>query len=303
MRVHTITIMAAPRRALAAAIGVGLLATLAAIAAAPPARATHQDFGPWSPATELAAVNSPALDGCPIASRDGKRLYIASTRDGGFGGIDIWVAERQSKHAPWGEPVNLGPDINTEHNEFCPSPGRGGRFMFVSNRPGGCGGGDIYATRHNDGLGWQPPENLGCTVNSAAEEAGPVRLRGELYFSSTRSGNSDIYVSPASGQSVGAPAPVAELNTSFEDARPYVRRDGLEIVFDSNRPNGIGLFDVWSAARSHRSEPWGQPVNLGAAVNSPAAETRPSLSSDGTVLYFGSTRGASQDVFTSTRSR
>jgi WD40-like Beta Propeller Repeat len=174
---------------------------------------------------------------------------------------------------------------------------------LVSNRPGGCGGGDIYATRFHHRQGWLPPGNLGCTINSAAEEAGPVRIRHELYFSSTRTGNSDIYASPAFGPWIGPPTPVAELNSPFEDARPFVRSDGREIVFDSNRPGGVGVFDVWTATRRHRWTPWSQPVNLGPAVNSAAAETRPLLSSEGTILYFGSTRGASQDVFTSTRTR
>lgn len=277
-------------------------AALAAAATAP-AHAHSPGFGPWSQASELAAVNSPALDGCPFASRDGLRLYIASTREPTFGGIDIWVAERASEHAPWGAPVNLGPQINTAHNEFCPSPGRGGRFMFVSNRVGGCGGGDIYATRFTPGQGWRTPANLGCTINSAAEWAGPVRVRHELYFSSTRRGNSDIYMSRTSGHRIGPPVPVPAVNSPSEDARPSVRRDGLEIVFDSNRPGGQGLFDIWSATRPDSRAPWSQPVNLGPALNSPAAETRPSLSTDGTILYFGSTRLASQDVFISTRAR
>jgi Tol biopolymer transport system component len=217
--------------------------------------------------------------------------------------LSIWVAERASEHAPWGVPVNLGPQINSEHNDFCPSPQWDGRFMFVSNRPGGCGGGDIYATRFHHRKGWRTPVNLGCTINSAAEEAGPVRVHHALYFSSTRTGNSDIYRSLAFGPWIGAPAPVAELNSPFDDFRPFVRPDGKEIVFDSNRPGGLGLTDVWGAARRHPWAPWSQPVNLGPAVNSPAAETRPSLSSDGTILYLGSTRGASQDVFVSTRDR
>jgi hypothetical protein len=283
-------------------VTIAFVAAALAVAATTPAHAHEPQFGPWSPATELVAVNSPALDGCPIESPDGRRLYIASTRDGGFGGIDIWVAERRHERAPWGLPVNLGPQINTEHNEFCPSPGRGGRFMFVSNRPG-CGGGDIYRTRLHPRHGWQPPESLGCTINSSAEEAGPVRVHHELYFSSTRSGNSEIYVSRAFGPWIGAPALVPGINSPSDDARPHVRRDGLEIVFDSNRPGGQGLFDVWTASRPHHSAPWSEPVNLGPAVNSPAFETRPSLSPDGKVLYFGSTRGLSQDVFFSTRTR
>jgi Tol biopolymer transport system component len=280
-----------------------VVAAALAVAAATPAQAREQVFGPWSQASELAGVNSPtAMDGCPFPSPDGRRLYIASTRGGGLGGIDIWVAERPSRHAPWGTPVNLGAQINSEQNDFCPSPGRDGRFMFVSNRPGGCGGGDIYATRFDSRHGWQAPENLGCTINSAAEEAGPVRTRHALYFSSTRSGNSDIYRSLAFGRWTGAPAPVAELNSPYyDDFRPFVRGDGREIVFDSNRPGGLGMTDIWSATRRLPWGTWSHPVNLGPAVNSGAAETRASLSPEGTTLYFGSTRGSSQDVFTSTR--
>jgi WD40-like Beta Propeller Repeat len=213
------------------------------------------------------------MDGCPFPSRDGLKLFIASSREGGLGGIDIWVAERPSRHSPWGTPVNLGAPINSEHNDFCPAPGRDGRFMFVSNRPGGCGvgSGDIYATRFDRRHGWRTPYNLGCTINSAAEEAGPVRVRGALYFSSTRSGNSDIYRSPAFGPWIGPPVPVAELNSPFDDFRPFVRPDGREIVFDSNRPGGLGLTDVWSASRNYPWGTWSQPVNLGKAVNSEAA--------------------------------
>ena len=80
-----------------------------------------------------------------------------------------------------------------------------------------------------------------------------------------------------------------------------VRPDGKEIVIDSNRPGGLGMTDIWAFRRRHPRARWSQPINLGPAVNSPRAETRPSLLSDGTTLYFGSTRGASQDVFTSTR--
>lgn len=67
---------------------------------------------------------------------------------------------------------------------------------------------------------------------------------------------------------------------------PNVRKDGLEIVFTSNRP-GPGGFDIYSSTRSSVLDPWSPPVNLGPAVNTPAPETRPSLSWDGERLYFG----------------
>lgn len=275
---------------------------LAGLALAPAAQAHDHPFGPWSAAIPLTPLNSPGLDGCPFPSRDGLTLYFASTREGSRG-IDIWVSTRASTDAAWGTPVNLGPEVNSDANDYCPSPARGGRFMFVSTRPGGCGTGtgDIYVTRLRDDGGWDPPRNLGCDINSAAEEAGPVRVRHALYFSSTRSGNSDIYMSRIHGQQIDEPAPVAELNTPSNEARPFVLRDE-EIVFDSDRPGSQGL-DIWSAIRRKPGQRWSDPVNLGSAVNSAAAETRPSLSRDGTTLYFGSTRGTSQDLFTASRER
>jgi len=55
-------------------------------------------------------------------------------------------------------------------------------------------------------------------------------------------------------------------------------------------------------ARVAPQDPWSTPVNLGPAVNSPAGETRPSLSWDGTTLYFGSTRvGGQSNIYVTTR--
>src|SRR5262249_55427791 len=92
--------------------------------------------------------NTASLDGCPFISRDGKTFYLASTRPGGLGGIDIWVSKRASIDEPWGEPVNVGAPVNSSADDFCPTIARDGHlFYFVSRRAGGCGQGDIYVTR------------------------------------------------------------------------------------------------------------------------------------------------------------
>lgn len=280
-------------------------------------------FSSWGPASSLESVpgtsaelNTPFLDGCPILSRDGKQLYLASTRPGGLGGIDIWVAERASADGPFGAPVNVGAPINSADNDFCPSPLRDGKgFMFVSNRPGGCGGTDIYLTRSHPVHGWEEPVNLGCEVNSAADEAGPVLSFAEpgpptLYFSSTRAGGpggSDLYLSRKADNWTFGPAElVPGVNSADNDGQPYVRRDGLELLFFSNRPGGQGGNDIWSASRDSITSSWSAPVNLGPNVNSSASETRPSLSWEGTTLLFGSDRPGgegSSDIYYSTRDR
>ena len=80
---------------------------------------------------------------------------------------------------------------------------------------------------------------------------------------------------PAGRRQLGARSVVAELSTANrDDAMPNVRKDGLEMVFTSNRPGGSGAFDIWSnPSRTSVSDAWGAPVNLGAHVNTAAGET------------------------------
>jgi Tol biopolymer transport system component len=147
-------------------------------------------------------------------------------------------------------------------------------------------------------------------VNSAGNEFSPSLIetadRTVVYFSSDRFGGiQNIYSSTLQRNGSWSPAmPVEELNSASDDARPNVRSDGLEIVFDSNRSGGAP--EIWSAVRRSVCERWSEPARLGEAVNSPGAETRPSLSWDGTRLYFGSNRTGSEgnsDIYVATRSR
>jgi WD40-like Beta Propeller Repeat len=302
-----------------------MLVGAAALATATLALAHPKQFSPWSPAVNAETafggdVNSPYLDGCPNLSPDGLSLWTASDRPGGLGGLDIWVAHRPSRRAPFDPPVNAGEPINSAADDFCPSPMRGGWFFWVSARPGGCGAADIYVTRR-DGDAWQAPLHLNCTVNSAAVEASPYLLRRggyeSLYFSSNRPDgfapggtDSDVYFSKLGHFGFGAAQLAPGLNTAADDSRPNLRSDGREIVFDSTR--GGGAPDVWSSTRAHVEDDWSAPVNLGSNVNTPSSESRASLPWDRKTLVFGSNRPGSEptstgppstDVYVSTRER
>jgi hypothetical protein len=269
--------------------------------------------------------NTAFLDGCPLPSRDGRLFFIASTRPGGRGGIDIWVSARAGADQPWGEPVNAGEPVNSASNDFCPMLARDGHtFYFVSNRPGGCGGTDIYVSRRREDGTFAAPENLGCDVNSAWDEAGPVPVNEpgagpSLYFSSVRPGgyapdapgaplgDSDLYVSRSHGGEFQAATLVPGVNSAQEDGQPFIREDARELFFYSNRPGSVGgSNDIYVATRASAHEAWATPVNLGPSVNTAAAETRPSLTWDGTTLYFGSTRPTGEgntDVYVTHRQR
>lgn len=223
---------------------------------------------------------------------------------------------------PWEAPRNLGPGINTEFNEEAPSISPDGHLMyFASNRPGGFGGQDIYvARRHNkrDDFGWRSAQNLGSGINSSANEDNPQIFEDDentgdiiLFFDSNRyagplygpydddglNGN-DIYASILQpDETFGQARLVEELNTTLRERQVSVRRDGLEIFFVSNRTGGPGQLDLWVSTRSTTSDPWSAPVNLGASVNSPKRYGGPTLSWDGTTLYFCPDRLGSWGVY------
>ena len=281
------------------------------------------NFSAWGTAQKIdeiagnnSELNTPFQDGCPIQSPDGLSLYMASNRPGGQGLLDIWVAHRESTDDPWGAPENLGEPVNSAADDFCPTPVRGGGLFFVSREalPGSCGMGDIYFTRYNPTVGWSEPRNLGCAPggpNTALDEQGPSYVENDddafLFFSSSSAVvPGDIYVSQKlSGWNFGGSTAVSSLNSAANDIQPNVRKDGLEVVFSSNRAGGLGAQDIWVATRDAFGAPWSAPVNLGGGVNTAAAESRPSLSKNARQLLFGRTPGPEGigDIYLSTRSK
>jgi Tol biopolymer transport system component len=81
--------------------------------------------------------------------------------------------------------------------------------------------------------------------------------------------------------------PGGRTTPAANDIQPTVRKDGLEVVFSSNRAGGSGGQDIWSATRASVDAPWSAAVNLGSNVNTGFGESRPSLSRDARQLLFG----------------
>ncbi|HEY3040494.1 MAG TPA: hypothetical protein VGJ66_17275 [Pyrinomonadaceae bacterium] len=97
---------------------------------------------PWGVPERLGApINGPNGDFSPSISADGLSLYFGSRREGNIGFVDIWVSSRLSPMSPWGQPVNLGPNINSLFSltlaPFITNDGKS--LYFMSTRPGGLG--------------------------------------------------------------------------------------------------------------------------------------------------------------------
>jgi peptidoglycan-associated lipoprotein len=132
----------------------------------------------------------------PAFSPDGLELYFASNRPGGFGGIDLYKATRLA-NSDFGNPVNLGPNINTPGNELFPRMTPDGKFFFSSDGHPGFGKLDLFLAE-NDESGKQIITNLGENINSSNDDFGIffTEYPKAGYISSNREGgvgDDDIY--------------------------------------------------------------------------------------------------------------
>lgn len=132
----------------------------------------------------------------PTLTADGKRLYFASNRPGGLGGMDLYYSDFQG--GEWKEPINLGDTINTAGNEIFPFIHEDGTLYFASDGWGGFGGLDIFSTEQRAQNQWQAPINIGTPFNSPKDDFGFIlNITGTAgYLSSARDGGNgkdDIY--------------------------------------------------------------------------------------------------------------
>ncbi|MES2130796.1 MAG: OmpA family protein [Bacteroidota bacterium] len=128
----------------------------------------------------------------PALSADGNTLYFDAKLPGGYGGTDIWYSSFDKKGKTWGQPVNVGPSINTAGAEGFPFISDDDKTLyFSSNTHLGMGGLDIFkAEKDASGKFTKAPENLKFPMNSAGDDFGIVfegkKVKG--YFSSNREG-------------------------------------------------------------------------------------------------------------------
>ncbi|MHC4559019.1 MAG: LamG-like jellyroll fold domain-containing protein [Planctomycetota bacterium] len=215
---------------------------------------------PWGEPVNLGPiVNGPGLHNGPSISVDELSLYFHSTRAGGYGEADIYVTTRETTEDDWGAPVNLGPGVNSSAYEARPSISADGlNLFFVSGRPGGYGGFDIWvttrATKDDD---WSAPVNLGPTINTSNIEAGPCISADDLvlFFQSDQpSGGGwdqfDLWMTkrPTTTDPWGPPVNLGPtVNSTTMDGGPNISGDGMMLFFFSTRPGGPGDWDLWQA--------------------------------------------------------
>ncbi len=135
-------------------------------------------------------------------------------------------------------------------------------------------------------------ESLGAAVNSPQDDFAPAVIGGGrvLYFTTTRNGNQDVYSTSKGDAQWSRAASVGNaLNSRADEGGTAITPDGKWMIFTGcNRSDGYGDCDLYMAENIGGS--WTNVRNLGSRINSSAWESQPSISPDGSVLFFASDR-------------
>lgn len=196
------------------------------------------DQSKWSdkPAEAVPFNDNEYSVGHPCLTKDGKTLYFASDKPGGYGGVDIYMCTREIGTL-WSAPVNLGPKVNTSGNDMFPFIAEDGTLYFASDGHVGLGGLDIYSTTQvktgNSKVTWTEPQNLGAPINTNADDFNYIISADNKhgYFCSNRAGghgDDDIYSFIKNGVMVNGIVYDANTGTPIPDAQVVIKEDESE---------------------------------------------------------------------------
>ena len=123
----------------------------------------------WSVPIYQKGLNTDKWDGSAAFFPDNNRIIFSSERKGGFGGKDLYMAEK-IKDNTWGNIVNLGNTINSSYDEDAPFISADGKILFfASNGKLSTGGYDILRSDLTE-KGWSAPYNIGKPVNTPNDD-------------------------------------------------------------------------------------------------------------------------------------
>ena len=212
----------------------------------------------WSKATNAGtAINSEWHDASVGISPDGQTILIYKD-DMGDGNIYSTSLDGDV----WSKPVKLNDNINTKNWEpsaFISADGK--TLYFTSDKPGGFGGRDLYASQRQIDGDWEAAVNMGSNINTAYDEDSPfIHPNGTALSFSSNGHNSmggfDIFTSLRSDEGIWSEPVNAghPVNTTDDDIYYVVSPDNRKAYLSSYRVGGFGEKDNYMVTYLDRKE-------------------------------------------------
>jgi len=249
----------------------------------------------FSKPTLVPGINTNAEDDGFSLSPDQLTAWFSSSRPGGMGIQDIWIATRPTPTAAFNSFTVAG-GVNSPGLDTQPRISNDGlTLMFTSDRNSGRAYDLVIATRTSTAANFSTPVEI-AGVNTTSTD-GELFLTADgqtMYFTSNRPGGpgaNDLYVATKSASGMfNTPAVLTGIvNTTANEDRPVPSPDGLTLYFARNTDPATDNYEIWVA---HRSSPTGafNSVEIIPSLNSPLRDTPLLLSDDGCTLYLSSSR-------------
>lgn len=195
--------------------------------------------GQWTEPENMGRnINTEFWESSPSLSPDKKSLYFASSRQGGYGGKDIWVTNRNAA-GKWSAPINLGATVNTASDEGCPFIHADNKTLyFNSNGHDGYGLTDLFLARKQEDDTWGNPVNLGYPINTIDDE-------GSLIVSAN--GSTAFYASDGGDTKGGLDLYQFELREDIRSEKVlWVRGKVFDKKTKQGLPSSVELTDIGS---------------------------------------------------------
>ncbi|MEQ8926745.1 MAG: OmpA family protein [Fulvivirga sp.] len=202
--------------------------------------------GQWSAPESISSnINSQFNEGTCTISADGRVLIFTSCYGrNGYGSCDLYISEKEG--GVWSVPENLGPNVNSRYWESQPSLSADGRTLyFISNRPNGLGGRDIWVSDKGDDDIWSKPKNMGPLINTVQEEVSPFIHPNDLtlYYATNGLpgfGGFDLYSSEKENGSWTKPVNIGSpINNGEDQVSLFITSKGDKGYYSNESLNSI----------------------------------------------------------------
>lgn len=194
---------------------------------------TSYKEGKWGiPVSISEKINTADNEGTATLSADGRTLvFTACNRNDGYGSCDLYISHKYGED--WEKPTNLGMAVNSHYWESQPTLSPDGRILyFISDRPGGVGGRDVWFSMLKSNNQWTPAQNLGKEINTSADEASPfLHANGHTLFFASEGhegfGGYDLFFSDSTATGWKTPRNLGyPINTSDNQVALVITSDG-----------------------------------------------------------------------------
>ncbi len=241
------------------------------------------------------------------------RSFLSSGNTGSLGDKANKIIERNTvalqlkKNPVEFEPKRLNENINSNMDEYWPSITIDGKTIVFTRLIGKSTNSflmspqfqeDFYEAKLNDENEWQKAQPMRDVNTLDNEGAQSISASGKLLFFTACNradgyGSCDIYFSRKINNEWTIPVNAGKpINSSAWESQPSISGNEQYLFFVSQREGGKGGKDIWKCKLKgfdvHGLPMWGEPENLGDAINTKGAEQSPFIHPDGQTLYFAS---------------